>query len=89
VISLSRLSGIGGNNHGRNIKLIKADDGCDPVKAVAAVKKLIYVDKVFLLHGPACTSAILASKPIIARKEFLLLREVCGRHCESIGEGPF
>lgn len=58
----------GKNIHGRNIKLIKADDGCDPVKAVAAVKKLIYVDKVFLLHGPACTSAILASKPIIAQE---------------------
>jgi ABC-type branched-subunit amino acid transport system substrate-binding protein len=58
----------GKNIHGRNIKLIKADEGCDSVKAVAAVKKLINVDKVFLLNGPACSSSILASKPIIAQE---------------------
>jgi len=58
----------GKNIHGRSIKLIKEDEGCDPVKAVAAVKKLLYVDKVFLLHGPSCTSSVLAVKPLLAQE---------------------
>ena len=58
----------GKNINGRTIKLVKADTACDPVKGVAAVKKLIYVDQAFLITGPACTSVILASKPIIAQE---------------------
>jgi len=58
----------GKNIHGRNIKLIKADEGCEPVKAVAAVKRLIYVDKVFLINGPCCSSSCLAAKPIVAQE---------------------
>ncbi len=58
----------GKNIHGRTIKLVKADEGCEPVKAVAAVKKLIYVDKVFLINGPCCSSSCLAAKPIVAQE---------------------
>ena len=46
----------GKNINGRNIKTIKLDDGCDPVKGIAAVKKLIFDEKVFLLFSGQCSN---------------------------------
>lgn len=57
----------GQNIHGRKIKVIKADTGADPVKGIAAVKRLIYDDKVFFLNGPAASNVVLAVKPIIEK----------------------
>jgi branched-chain amino acid transport system substrate-binding protein len=57
----------GQNIHGRKIKVIRVDEGCDPVKAIAGAKRLIYDDKVFFLNGPACSNSVLAVKPIIAQ----------------------
>lgn len=56
----------GKNIHGRNIRVIKYDDGCEPVKTVATAKKLLYVDNVFLLHGPSCSNPAMAMKSIVA-----------------------
>jgi branched-chain amino acid transport system substrate-binding protein len=55
----------GKNIYGRNIKIIKYDDNCDPVKGIAAVKKLIYDDKVFMLHYGMCSNMVLATKPTL------------------------
>lgn len=55
------INKMGGIN-GRKIQVISEDDGCDPVKGVAAVKKLIYEDKVFALHGAMCSNVALAIK---------------------------
>ncbi len=55
-----------GGIHGRKIQVIHEDDGCDPAKARAAVKKLIYSDKVFMIHGGNCSAAVFA-----ARDEFI------------------
>src|SRR5262249_14791320 len=41
-----------GGIHGRKLKLISVDDGYEPDKSIAAVKKLIDEDKVFALIGP-------------------------------------
>lgn len=57
----------GKNIHGRKIKVIKLDDACDPVKGVAAVKKLIYEDKVFLINGGQCSNVCLAIRPIVEK----------------------
>lgn len=57
----------GQNIHGRKIKVIRVDEACDPVKAVAGAKRLIYDDKVFFLNGPAASNSALAVKPIIAK----------------------
>jgi branched-chain amino acid transport system substrate-binding protein len=56
-----------GGIHGRKFELIVEDDGCDPNKGIAAVKKLISQDKVFMLHGAFCTAVALAVKPEISR----------------------
>jgi len=51
-----------GGIHGRKIVPVVVDDGCKPVKGVAAVKKLIYQDQVFMLHGAVCSNVALAAK---------------------------
>src|ERR1700753_412418 len=40
-----------GGIHGRKIKVVAEDDKCNANEAVAVVKKLVTVDKVFIVHG--------------------------------------
>jgi len=54
-----------GGINGRKIKYVRADDRCQAADAIGAAKKLIYDDKVFLIHGGACSNASLAAKPEI------------------------
>lgn len=56
-----------GGIHGRKIELVTEDDACDPNKGIAAVKKLIHQDQVFLLHGGWCSGVVLAIKPELAK----------------------
>ena len=49
-----------GGIYGRRIEIIDEDDGCDPAKARAAVKKLISRDHVFAIHGGNCSGATFA-----------------------------
>jgi len=58
-----------GGIHGRKIETIVEDDQCVPAMSVAAAKKLITQDKVFLLHGGTCTSASTAAVPYIAESK--------------------
>jgi len=51
-----------GGVHGRKIVIISEDTACQPVKGVAAVKKLIHQDKVFMLHGGMCSNVIVTAK---------------------------
>src|ERR1700752_3805550 len=53
-----------GGVHGRKIKLISENDGYEPVRAIAATKKLIEQDKVFALIGPVGTPTSAAAQPI-------------------------
>jgi len=53
-----------GGIHGRKLKLISVDDGYEPDKSIAAVKKLIDEDKVFALIGPVGTPTANAAQPI-------------------------
>ncbi|HKP65433.1 MAG TPA: ABC transporter substrate-binding protein, partial [Casimicrobiaceae bacterium] len=55
-----------GGINGRKIEIVHEDDACDPAKARAAVKKLIYSDKVFMINGGSCSAAVVA-----ARDEFI------------------
>jgi branched-chain amino acid transport system substrate-binding protein len=55
-----------GGIYGRTIEIVIEDDGCDGNKGIAAVKKLISQDQVFLLHGAYCSAVGLAVKPEIA-----------------------
>lgn len=56
-----------GGINGRKIELVIEDDACDPNKTIAAVKKLIAQDQVFLIHGGWCSGTVLAIKPELAR----------------------
>jgi ABC-type branched-subunit amino acid transport system substrate-binding protein len=53
-----------GGVHGRKLKLVSVDDGYEPDKSIAAVKKLIEDDKVFALIGPVGTPTANAAQPV-------------------------
>jgi len=54
-----------GGIHGRKIVAVLEDDACSPEKIKGAVKKLIFDEKVFLVHGGQCSMAVLAVKDTI------------------------
>lgn len=54
-----------GGINGRRLVYVREDDHCQPADAIGATKKLIYEDKVFMIHGGACSNASLAAKPEI------------------------
>jgi branched-chain amino acid transport system substrate-binding protein len=58
-----------GGIHGRKIKVIVEDDKCVPNEAVAVVKKLITVDKTFIVHGGSCTAAAVAAQEFVTREK--------------------
>src|SRR5215831_7218403 len=53
-----------GGVHGRQLKLVSVDDGYEPDKSIAAVKKLIEDEKVFGLIGPVGTPTANAAQPV-------------------------
>ena len=56
-----------GGIHGRKLVLVREDDLCKPEGAIAAVKKLIYDDKVFAIIGGGCSNSTLAARPDIEK----------------------
>jgi branched-chain amino acid transport system substrate-binding protein len=58
-----------GGVHGRKIRLVIEDDKCTANDLVAAVKKLVTVDNVFMLHGGSCTAALTAAQEYINREK--------------------
>ncbi|MEN9373456.1 MAG: hypothetical protein RIR79_1008 [Pseudomonadota bacterium] len=62
-----------GGVHGRQIRLITRDDGYEPDKAIAAVKKLIYEDNVFALAGSVGTPTGLVALPILTEAQVPLI----------------
>jgi len=58
-----------GGINGRKIEIVHEDGACDPAKTRAAVKKLIYSDKVFMIHGGSCSAAVVAAKDEFAESK--------------------
>jgi branched-chain amino acid transport system substrate-binding protein len=54
-----------GGIHGRKIVPVLEDSACDEARGIAATRKLISQDKVFMLHAHSCSGVALAAKPII------------------------
>lgn len=54
-----------GGIHGRKIVTILEDTACNETKGIAGAKKLIYQDKVFMLHGNSCSAVAMAIKPTV------------------------
>jgi branched-chain amino acid transport system substrate-binding protein len=57
-----------GGINGRKIELIIEDDACDGDKTIAIVKRLVDEQKVFMLHGGWCSTAVLKAKPEIEKR---------------------
>ena len=58
-----------GGIHGRKIRVVSEDDKCNPNEAVAVVKKLVTVDKTFLVNGGSCTAAAIAAQEFVTREK--------------------
>lgn len=57
-----------GGINGRKLELVIEDDACDPDKTIALVNKLVDQDKVFMLHGGWCSSAVMKARPDIVKR---------------------
>jgi branched-chain amino acid transport system substrate-binding protein len=58
-----------GGIHGRKIKVVIEDDKCNANEVVAVVKKLVTVDKTFIVHGGSCTAAAVAAQEFVTREK--------------------
>ena len=54
-----------GGINGRKVEAILEDTACSEARGIAAVKKLIYQDRVFMLHGNSCSAVAMAIKPTV------------------------
>jgi branched-chain amino acid transport system substrate-binding protein len=57
-----------GGVHGRKFETVFADDACNEAKGIAAAKKLIYEDKVFMIIGHPCSGVAMAIKPMLDKE---------------------
>ncbi|MEW6644693.1 MAG: ABC transporter substrate-binding protein [Pseudomonadota bacterium] len=62
-----------GGIHGRKIEVVLEDDRCNANDLVAAVKKLVEQDQVFLLNGGSCSAAVVAAKDYVVRAKVPLV----------------
>lgn len=58
-----------GGIHGRKIEVVLEDDRCNANDLVAAVKKLVEQDQVFMLNGGSCSAAVVAAKDYVVRNK--------------------
>jgi branched-chain amino acid transport system substrate-binding protein len=58
-----------GGIHGRKIELVVEDDRCNANDLVAAIKKLVEQDKVFMLNGGSCSAAVVGAREYIERSK--------------------
>ncbi len=61
------------NDQGHIIQLLYEDDECDAKKAVSAFKKLVELDKVKIIIGPACGSPQEALVPLVKDRDVIVL----------------
>lgn len=57
-----------GGVNGRKFETVFADDACNEAKGIAAAKKLIYEDKVFMIMGHPCSGVAMAIKPMLEKE---------------------
>ncbi|SEE72277.1 amino acid/amide ABC transporter substrate-binding protein, HAAT family [Rhizobiales bacterium GAS188] len=62
-----------GGINGRKIEVVLEDDRCGANDLVAAVKKLVEQDQVFLLNGGSCSAAVVAAKDYVVRAKVPLV----------------
>jgi branched-chain amino acid transport system substrate-binding protein len=57
-----------GGVDGRKFVTVFADSSCNEAKGIAAAKKLIYEDKVFMIMSNPCSGVAMAIKPMLAQE---------------------
>ena len=57
-----------GGVHGRKFVTVFADNSCNEAKGIAAAKKLIYEDKVFMIMANPCSGVAMAIKPMLVQE---------------------
>ena len=62
-----------GGIHGRKIEVVVEDDRCNANDLVAAVKKLVEQENVFLLNGGSCSAAVIAASDYVVRNKIPLV----------------
>lgn len=71
-LAVDEINKNGGIN-GKLIELIIEDDVCDPAKGVAAMNKIVSVDKPVAVVGAVCSSVTLAIAPIAEKNKTVLI----------------
>jgi branched-chain amino acid transport system substrate-binding protein len=64
-----------GGVNGRKIELVIEDDRCNANDLLAAVKKLVEQDQVFMLNGGGCSSAVVGARDYIDREKVPLVMQ--------------
>lgn len=62
-----------GGINGRKIELVIEDDQCQAPLALAAAKKLISRDNVFMLHGGSCSGAVLPVRDVALKDKIPMM----------------
>lgn len=57
-----------GGVHGRKFEIVTADDACKETTGIAAAKKLIHQDRVFMLLVTPCSGVAMAIKPLLVEE---------------------
>ncbi len=57
-----------GGVNGRKFTTVFADDACNETKGIAAAKKMIFEDKVFMIMGNPCSGVAMAIKPMLVQE---------------------
>jgi branched-chain amino acid transport system substrate-binding protein len=57
-----------GGVNGRKFVTVFADDACNEAKGIAAAKKLVSEDKVFMIMGNPCSGVAMAIKPMLLQE---------------------
>jgi len=57
-----------GGVDGRKFTTVFADDSCNEAKGIAAAKKLIFEDKVFMIMSNPCSGVAMAIKPMLVQE---------------------
>jgi branched-chain amino acid transport system substrate-binding protein len=64
-----------GGVNGRKIELVIEDDRCNANDLLAAVKKLVEQDKVFMLNGGGCSAAVVGAREYVDRAQVPLVMQ--------------
>lgn len=59
-----------GGVFGRKFDIVKGDTACAQAKGIAAAKKLIYDDEVFILTVSPCSGVAMAIKPTVVKERY-------------------